>query len=217
MLPEVARKAAEDVATLIIAAGCFVPGTTRPRQPEPPARGGGGRGSGSRAHPGRQVSRPARADRDANRDRLSGTVPAKRRNAHMMAQSAAGHPAIPRPTSAHTGTLTTERPGVKPQVRTGAPPGTRTPNPRIKSPLLSSILLFRQVSYGSVRCRDVPFPAGRRTATVSARTGSCRVYRDFRANMGTGRSRPLRKMITIAGGRTAPSGPEFWHGKPLLC
>jgi hypothetical protein len=26
--------------------------------------------------------------------------------------------------------------GVLPQVRTGAPPGTRTPNPRIKSPLL---------------------------------------------------------------------------------
>jgi hypothetical protein len=27
---------------------------------------------------------------------------------------------------------------VKPQVRPGAPPGTRTPNPRIKSPLLCS-------------------------------------------------------------------------------
>jgi len=27
---------------------------------------------------------------------------------------------------------------IKPQVRTGAPPGTRTPNPRIKSPLLCS-------------------------------------------------------------------------------
>jgi hypothetical protein len=35
VLPEVARKAAEDVATLIIVAGCLVPGTTRPRQPEP--------------------------------------------------------------------------------------------------------------------------------------------------------------------------------------
>ncbi len=79
VLPEVARKAAEDVATLIIAAGCLIPGTTRPRQPEPPDRGGGSRGSGSRAHPGRQVSRPARADLDINRNRLSGTVPVRRR------------------------------------------------------------------------------------------------------------------------------------------
>ena len=29
--------------------------------------------------------------------------------------------------------------GVKPQVSTGAPPGTRTPNPRIKSPLLCQL------------------------------------------------------------------------------
>jgi hypothetical protein len=118
VLPEVARKAAEDIATLIIAAGCLVPGTTRPRQPEPPDRGGG-RGSGSRAHPGRQVSPPRRADPDINQARLSGTVPAKRRNAHMLVQSAGGHPAIPRPTSAHTDTLIKEKPGVKPQVRTG--------------------------------------------------------------------------------------------------
>jgi Phage integrase family len=92
VLPEVARKAAEDVASLIIAAGC--PGSTRPRQPEPPGRGGGGPGTGSRAHRGRQVGSPRRADLDINKNRLSGTVPAKRRNAHMMAQSAAGHPAI---------------------------------------------------------------------------------------------------------------------------
>src|SRR5215469_7303676 len=32
-----------------------------------------------------------------------------------------------------------QRPGVKPQVSTGAPPGTRTPNPRIKSPLLCQL------------------------------------------------------------------------------
>ena len=138
VLPEVARKAAEDIATLIIGAGCLVPGTTRPRQPEPPDRGGG-RGSGSRAHPGRQVRRPRRADPDINQARLSGTVPVKRRNAHMLVQSAGGHPAIPWPTSAHTGTLRKEKPGVKPQARTGAPPGTRTPNPRIKSPLLCQL------------------------------------------------------------------------------
>jgi len=45
VLPEVAHKAAEDVATLIIQAGCLVPGTTRPRQPEPPGHGGGGQRS----------------------------------------------------------------------------------------------------------------------------------------------------------------------------
>ena len=139
VLPEVAHKAAEDVATLIIQAGCLVPGTTRPRQPEPPGHGGGGQGSGSRAHPGRQVSRPARADLDINRNRLSENVPAQRRNAHMLLQTGSGHPAIPRPTSAHTGMLTREKIGIKPQVRTGAPPGTRTPNPRIKSPLLRCI------------------------------------------------------------------------------
>ena len=82
VLPEVARKAAEDVASLIIAAGCLIPGTTRPRQPEPPDRGGGGRGTGSRAHTGRQVGNPRRADLDINKNRLSGIVPAKRRNAH---------------------------------------------------------------------------------------------------------------------------------------
>jgi hypothetical protein len=63
VLPEVARKAAEDIATLIIAAGCLVPGTCRPRQPEPPDRGGGRRGSDSYAHPdGRSAVRgtPAR-------------------------------------------------------------------------------------------------------------------------------------------------------------
>jgi len=150
VLPEVARKAAEDVATLIIQAGCLVPGTIRPRRPEPPGRGGGGQGPGSRAHPGRQVSRPARADLDINRNRLSGTVPAKRRDAHMMAQSTAGHPAIPRPTSAHTSTLEKTRPGVKPQVRTGAPPGTRTPNPRIKSCVLG---------FPAITCSFAPVPA----------------------------------------------------------
>jgi integrase len=139
VLPDVARKAAEDVATLIIAAGCLVPGTTRPRQPEPPDRGSRRQGSGSRAHPGRQVTRPRRADLDINKTRLSRNVPARRRHAHLLQQSAAGHPAIPRPTSAHTVTLENRRPEVKHQVRTGAPPGTRTPNPRIKSPLLCQL------------------------------------------------------------------------------
>ncbi len=68
--------------------------------PATPARTAGprwrGQGSGRRAHPGRQVSRPARADLDLNENRLSGTVPAKRRNAHMMVQLGSGHPAMPR-------------------------------------------------------------------------------------------------------------------------
>jgi hypothetical protein len=33
VLPEVARKAAEDVDTLIIQVGCLIPGTEHPRQP----------------------------------------------------------------------------------------------------------------------------------------------------------------------------------------
>jgi integrase len=134
VLPEVARKAAEDVASLIIAAGCLVPGTTRPRQPERLGHCGTRRqGSGSHAHPSRQVGRPRRADPDINKNRLSGTVPAWRRNVHTMQQPALGHPAIPRPTSAHTGPEMKTTWGAKPRVRTGAPPGTRTPNPRIKS------------------------------------------------------------------------------------
>lgn len=134
VLPDVARKAAEDVATLIIAAGCLVRGTTRPRQPERPRRANPRRqSSASRAHAGRQVSRPRRSDPDINKNRLSGTVPAWRRNEHTTQQPALGHPAIPRPTSAHTGPETKTTWGAKPQVSTGAPPGTRTPNPRIKS------------------------------------------------------------------------------------
>jgi len=51
-----------------------------------------------------------------------------------------------------------KRPGVvKPQVRTGAPPGTRTPNPRIKSPLLHSILLFELMS-NNARADPLPAP-----------------------------------------------------------
>ena len=46
-------------------------------------------------------------------------------------------------------------PGVmKPQVSTGAPPGTRTPNPRIKSPLLrNSTSAFYQHLYASTLAR----------------------------------------------------------------
>lgn len=92
-------------------------------------------------------------------------------------------------------------------------PATGPMCPQIKSPLLSSILLFRLVSYGIVQYRDVPFRTGRRTAALSARTGFCRAVPGLPskhgANMGTGRSRPLRKMITMVDGRTAPSETRF--------
>jgi len=182
VLPEVARKAAEDIATLIIAAGCLVPGTTRARQPEPPDRGGG-RGSGSRAHPGRQVSRPRRADPDINQARLSGTVPAKRRNAHMLVQPADGHPPMSRPASAHTGTLIIEKPGVKPQVSTGAPPGTPTPKPRIKSPLLCSYFASELAPVGTDTCRQLPFYPLAGIRGVLPMPDAAGAYRGIRANM----------------------------------
>ena len=81
-------------ATLIIQAGCLLPGTTRPRQPEPLGYGGGGRESGARVDPGGQASRPARADPDINRNRLIGNVPARQRNAYMSiaaGKRASGH------------------------------------------------------------------------------------------------------------------------------
>jgi len=68
VLPEVARNAAEKVAALVLRHGCLVPGTKRQRQrhrgrvksrrhdrPRPRRR--------SRAHPGRQIGRPARRSR----------------------------------------------------------------------------------------------------------------------------------------------------------
>jgi len=184
VLPEVARKAAEDVATLIIQAGCLVPGTTQPRLPEPSTRGDGGQpSSGSRAHPGRQVGRPGWADLDINKTRLSGNVPAWRRGAHMMAQAAAGHSAIPWPTSAHTATLERERSGMKPQVSTGAPPGTRTPNPRIKSPLLCSSFSSELVPGDANTCRELPFCPLAGIRGVLGIPDAAGAYRGIRANM----------------------------------
>jgi integrase len=64
VLPDVARTAAEKVAALILRAGCLVPGTRRRRQRHR------GRAKSrrhdrprSRAHPGRQIGRPARRSR----------------------------------------------------------------------------------------------------------------------------------------------------------
>jgi hypothetical protein len=62
----------------------------------------------------------------------------------------------------------------------GAPPGTRTPNPRIKSPLLrSSIQAVYQHLYASTLAR-YPQPA---EAEYRMRTVDTGLYRDIRANM----------------------------------
>jgi hypothetical protein len=66
VLPEVARAAAEQVAALILRAGCLVPGTQRRRRRQPgraKRRGHGRRPARrrSRAHPGRQIGRPRRS------------------------------------------------------------------------------------------------------------------------------------------------------------
>jgi integrase len=74
VLPEVAHSAAEKVASLIIKAGCLVPGTNRVRRRQrgrPQRRGGKRHGRDrrtaarvrSRAHPGRQIGRPHRRRR----------------------------------------------------------------------------------------------------------------------------------------------------------
>ena len=80
VLPEIARETAEAIATLIIEAGCLVPGTQRRRRP--------GRwslrrrahalltGDLSRAHPARQLSGPRRpAPPRSSPRRLAGAVP----------------------------------------------------------------------------------------------------------------------------------------------
>jgi hypothetical protein len=62
VLPEVARKAAEDIASLIIAAGCLIPGTQERRRPawrKLRQRAHTLVTAGlSHAHPARQISRP---------------------------------------------------------------------------------------------------------------------------------------------------------------
>ena len=75
-------------------------------------------------------------------------------------------------------------PGVmKPQVSTGAPPGTRTPNPRIKSPLLSSILLSELLSNNVSTCRELPFCPVNLIRAALWIPGCAGAYRGIRANM----------------------------------
>jgi len=61
VLPDIARKAAEQVAALVLRAGRLVPGTNRPRRPVRQARRprpAAPTPLTSRAHPARQVRRP---------------------------------------------------------------------------------------------------------------------------------------------------------------
>jgi hypothetical protein len=115
VLPQVALKTAEDTASLIIAAGCLVPG-----HPEtPPTRLAAA--ALSRPHPDHRRPQP-RPPGSADRGTAS-------RPAHTLNSRGT---AIRWPTSAQTSTAAKVKTWEKSQVRTGTPPGTRTSNPRIK-------------------------------------------------------------------------------------
>ena len=66
VLPDVARRAAEDTATLVIKAGYLVPGTRRPRHPAFRSLRQRSRAAiisgASLAHPARQIGHPARTN-----------------------------------------------------------------------------------------------------------------------------------------------------------
>jgi len=101
VLPEVARKVAEDIASLIIAAGCLVPGTQERRRPawrKLRRRAHVLITAGlSHAHPARQIAAPY-LQQPAR--------PVLRKPQKALPSNATTHPAeraaIPWPTSAHT-------------------------------------------------------------------------------------------------------------------
>src|SRR5690348_18510816 len=72
---------------------------------------------------------------------------------------------------------------MEPQVSTGAPPGTRTPNPRIKSPLLYSFFLLELLSSNAITCRELPFCPVARIRAALRIPGGAGPYRGIRANM----------------------------------
>jgi len=72
---------------------------------------------------------------------------------------------------------------MKPQVSTGAPPGTRTPNPRIKSPLLCSIFPSELVLGSAETCRELPFCPVAGIRGVPRIPDAAGAYRGIRANM----------------------------------
>ncbi len=74
VLPEVARQAAEDSASLIIAAGYLAPGAARRRQPRPRHHPRvAAAGTASRAHPSRQIGHLNRSQAHSPRQGLSPT------------------------------------------------------------------------------------------------------------------------------------------------
>ena len=65
----------------------------------------------------------------------------------------------------------------------GAPPGTSTPNPQIKSPLICSFILLDLLSRNASTCRELSFcPVARIRAALWIPSGAG-AYRDVRANM----------------------------------
>lgn len=118
VLPDVGRKAAEDAASLIIAAGCLVPGTQRYRRPDrqPMRRQASQRKlSGlSLAHHARQLGRPpGLARRSPTAENLS--------EYKRPAEPRRPYPGQPLPIPAQPAG---NRKRGKHQVTTGAPPGT---------------------------------------------------------------------------------------------
>src|ERR1700757_299962 len=80
-----------------------------------------------------------------------------------------------------------KRPGAaKPQVRTGAPPGTRTPNPRIKSPLLCSRVPRYYLRLNARTSEDMSLTCTPPYQTMTAATG---LYRRIRASTERARDR----------------------------
>ena len=65
-------------------------------------------------------------------------------------------------------------------VRAGAPPGTRTPNPRIKSPLLCSRIPRYYLRLHARTSEDTPLTCGK---SYRVMTAAASPYRDIRANM----------------------------------
>ena len=102
VLPEVARKAAEDIASLIIAAGCLVPGTQERRRPtwRKLRRRAHILITGlSHAHLARQIAAPYRQPPARPAARCTQKALPSGATTHLVERAA-----IPWPTSAHTTT-----------------------------------------------------------------------------------------------------------------
>ncbi len=70
-----------------------------------------------------------------------------------------------------------------PETGHGAPPGTRTPNPRIKSPLLHSFILVEMLSFNAGTCRELSFCPVADIRDWLGIPDAAGVYRGIRAKM----------------------------------